>query len=73
MNKRRGLRKKRYLVPARIIVALLIFRLLLPLTAKNYVNGVLDGIPGNYGKGADIDLNLLPGSYVLNGLYLPMI
>lgn len=70
MNNRRGIRKKRYLVPAGIIVVLLVFRLLLPVLVKNYVNGVLAGIPGHYGQVADIDLNLLLGSYMLHGLYL---
>jgi hypothetical protein len=70
MNKGKSIIRKRYLVPAIIVIALVTFRLFLPLIVKNYVNDVLARIPGYYGQVADIDLDLLLGSYVLHGLYL---
>ncbi|WP_317130609.1 DUF748 domain-containing protein [Bizionia gelidisalsuginis] len=37
---------------------------------KNYVNEVLADLPGYYGHVEDIDISLLRGAYVINGLYL---
>lgn len=42
----------------------------MPFFVKNYVNGVLADIPGYYGEVADIDIALIRGAYVINGLYL---
>ncbi|MES1181923.1 MAG: hypothetical protein ABUL44_03920, partial [Flavobacterium sp.] len=53
-----------------IILALIIFRLFLPLIVKNYVNKVLNNIPGYHGSVADIDIALYRGAYVINHLYL---
>jgi len=44
VGKRRGLKKKRYILPLIIILALIIFRILLPTLVKNYVNKVLADI-----------------------------
>ena len=64
------LNKKRYKIPIIIITILVVVRLLLPFAVKKYVNGVLADIPGYYGQVSDIDLSLLRGAYVIDGLYL---
>ncbi|MAZ29606.1 MAG: hypothetical protein CL868_21340 [Cytophagaceae bacterium] len=69
-NKRRAYKKKRFLIPTIIIVALIIFRILLPGIVKNYINKVLADIPGYYGQVSDIDIALYRGAYVIDGLYL---
>jgi len=69
-KKRRGLKKKRYIVPIAIISLLLILRLLLPFFVKKYVNAVLADIPGYYGHVSTIDISLFRGAYVMNKLYL---
>ena len=53
-----------------IIAALIIFRLFLPLIVKNYVNKVLNRIPGYHGSVKDIDIALYRGAYVIHGLTL---
>ena len=70
VGKRRGLKKKRYILPLIIILALIIFRILLPTLVKNYVNKVLADIPGYYGQVRDIDIALYRGAYVIDGMYL---
>ncbi|PKA97278.1 uncharacterized protein DUF748 [Flavobacteriaceae bacterium MAR_2009_75] len=70
MNKRRRLKKKRYIVPITIIILLVAFRLLLPFIVKKYVNNVLADIPGYYGQVKDIDIALVRGAYVIDSLYL---
>lgn len=69
-RKRRHLMKKRYIIPVSIIVALIIFRLFLPLIVKNYVNKTLNNIPGYSGHVEDIDLALWRGAYTIDGLIL---
>ena len=69
-KKRRGVKKKRYVIPIIIIAALIIFRIMLPTIVKNYVNKVLADIPGYYGQVKDIDIALYRGAYVIQGLYL---
>jgi hypothetical protein len=63
-----GTRKRKILFS--IIVALIIFRLFLPLIVKNYVNKTLNRIPGYHGSVDDIDISLLRGAYVIHGLKL---
>ena len=67
-KKKRG--KKRYIIPLAILILLLAFRLYLPTLVKNYVNDVLAEIPGYYGHVEDIDIALIRGAYVINGMYL---
>ena len=67
---RKSFMKKRWLIPAIIILALVVFRIMLPSIVKNYVNKVLEDIPGYYGHVEDIDIALLRGAYVINGMYL---
>jgi hypothetical protein len=69
-TKRRGFKKKRYTVPIIILILLIAFRLYLPTLVKNYVNKVLADIPGYYGQVDDIDIALIRGAYVINGMYL---
>lgn len=69
-NKRPFFKKKRYVVPLILIILLLVLRLLLPFVVKRYVNKILSDIPGYYGHVQDIDIALIRGAYVINGLYL---
>lgn len=69
-KKRPWYRKKRVIIPAILLIALIIFRLYLPTLVKNYVNKTLANIPGYYGQVADIDIALYRGAYVIEGLYL---
>ncbi|SRX55589.1 DUF748 domain-containing protein [Aequorivita sp. CIP111184] len=69
-KKRRGLKKKRYTVPIIILVLLIAFRLYLPILVKNNINKVLANIPGYYGQVEDVDISLIRGAYVINGMYL---
>ena len=70
IEKRRGFKKKRYIVPILILIVLVAFRLYLPTLVKNHVNKVLAEIPGYYGEVKDIDIALIRGAYVVNGMYL---
>jgi len=70
IKKRRGVKKKRYVLPIILVVLLVAFRLYLPTLVKNYVNKVLADIPGYYGQVEDIDLALYRGAYVIEGMYL---
>lgn len=68
--KKSRFKKKRYIVPVIILILLIAFRLYLPTLVKNYVNKVLADIPGYYGQVEDIDIALIRGAYVINGMYL---
>ncbi|MAB39894.1 MAG: hypothetical protein CL528_06345 [Aequorivita sp.] len=68
--KKSRFKKKRYIVPIIILILLIAFRLYLPTLVKNYVNKVLADIPGYYGQVDDIDIALIRGAYVINGMYL---
>ncbi|MGP1993950.1 DUF748 domain-containing protein [Zobellia laminariae] len=68
-NKRkRGYKKKRFLIPLGIIVFLIVLRLFMPVLVKNYVNGVLADIPGYYGHVDGIDIDLYRGAYVIENM-----
>lgn len=69
-KKRKVYRKKRYTIPIIIVVLLIAFRIYLPTLVKNNINKVLADIPGYYGAVEDVDISLIRGAYVLNGLYL---
>lgn len=62
--------KKRWRFLLVIVVALVIFRLYLPTLVKNYVNEVLADLPGYHGSITDIDIALIRGAYVIEGLKL---
>ncbi len=68
--KRKFYKKKRFIIPMILLVALIIFRIMLPTIVKNYVNKVLADLPGYYGQVENIDISLLRGAYVIKGLYL---
>lgn len=64
------LRKKRFQVLLIVITVLFVFRLLLPIFLKNYVNKVLANIPSYYGEVESIDIDLYRGAYKIHGLFL---
>ncbi|MEH6766072.1 MAG: DUF748 domain-containing protein [Aequorivita antarctica] len=70
IKNKRGFKKKRYTFPIIILILLIAFRLYLPTLVKNYVNKVLADIPGYYGQVEDVDISLIRGAYVINGMYL---
>jgi hypothetical protein len=70
VRKRRGIQKKRYLLPFLLVLLAIGIRAALPYFVKEYVNRTLTDIPGYYGQVADIDLSLIRGAYVIKGLYL---
>lgn len=63
-------KKKRYTVPIIIVVLLVAFRIYLPTLVKNNLNKILADIPGYYGQVKDVDIALIRGAYVINGMYL---
>lgn len=67
---RTNFRKKRYLIPLIIIIILIGFRIYLPTLVKNNINKILADIPGYYGAVEDVDIALIRGAYVVNGMYL---
>ncbi|MEM0519538.1 DUF748 domain-containing protein [Aequorivita flava] len=69
-EKKRGLKKKRYIFPITIAVLLIVFRIYLPTLVKNNINKILADIPGYYGQVDDIDIALIRGAYVIDGMYL---
>ena len=73
MSDRPFYRRKRFLIPAVVVLLLVAFRLYLPTLVKNYVNKTLAELPGYYGQVADIDIALLRGAYVIDGMYLNVV
>lgn len=70
-KKRRSVyKKKRYTIPIIIVVLLVAFRIYLPTLVKNNINKILADIPGYYGQVEDVDIALIRGAYVVNGMYL---
>ncbi len=69
-NSRSAYSKKRYTIPIIIIVLLVAFRIYLPTLVKNNINKILADIPGYYGEVKDVDIALIRGAYVVNGMYL---
>ncbi|MCB0468605.1 MAG: DUF748 domain-containing protein, partial [Aequorivita sp.] len=67
---KRGFKKKRYAIPIIILILLIAFRLYLPTLVKNNINKVLADIPGYYGQVDDVDISLIRGAYIINGMYL---
>jgi len=61
---------KRYSIPIIIVALLVIGRLLLPVYLEKYVNRTLNELPGYEGYVKDIDVALLRGAYVIEGLVL---
>jgi hypothetical protein len=69
-KKRNFYKKKRFIIPIVLVILLIAFRIYLPTFVKNKVNKVLADIPGYYGQVEDIDIALIRGAYVINGMYL---
>ena len=67
---RSAYKKKRYTIPILIIAVLVAFRIYLPTLVKNNINKILSDIPGYYGQVDDVDIALIRGAYVVNGMYL---
>ena len=65
----RGL-KLWYIIVAIIVLSVIVLRLALPGIVKNYVNKKLNELPGYTGHVDDIDIHLLRGAYVIQGLLL---
>lgn len=64
------LKKKKYIIGTLVIVLIIVARLLLPYFLEKYVNKTLDEIPGYTGHVEDIDVALIRGAYVIEGLIL---
>ncbi len=59
-----------YIIVTIIILAIIVVRLALPGIVKNYVNKKLNELPGYTGHVDDVDIHLLRGAYVIQGLLL---
>ena len=59
-----------YIIVAVIVLVVIIVRLALPGIVKNYVNKKLNELPGYTGHVDDIDIALIRGAYVIQGLTL---
>ena len=70
IKSRSAYKKKRYTIPLIILLLLIAFRIYLPTLVKNNINKILAEIPGYYGQVDDVDIALIRGAYVVNGMYL---
>ena len=70
IKKQRPFLKKRYVIVIIIAVLIVAFRIYLPTLVKNNINKILADIPGYYGEVEDVDIALIRGAYVINGMYL---
>ncbi len=61
-------RRRLWIILGALVLALIIFRLLLPSIVKRYVNKTLANLDGYYGYVEDIDIHLLRGAYAINGI-----
>ena len=66
-------RKKWLQIGFIVLVLLVIFRLILPHIALNYINKRLARIDGYYGHVADLDIALIRGAYVVRNLYINVV
>ncbi len=62
--------KKKWKVLLLIIFLLIVARILLPFFLEKYVNKTLNDIPGYVGHVEDVDVALIRGAYVIEGLKL---
>jgi len=62
-----------YKVLAGLFIVLVIIRIMLPGLVKNYVNKKLNALPGYQGHVDDVDIALLRGAYVIEGMVLAKI
>jgi hypothetical protein len=59
-----------YLILVIVVLSVLVVRVALPGMMKNYVNKQLNQLPGYTGHVDDIDIHLIRGAYVIEGLVL---
>jgi len=62
--------KKKWYILIFLALALIIFRLYLPTLVKDYVNKALSDLSGYHGSITDVDIALIRGAYVIEGLKL---
>ncbi len=62
--------KKKYKILLGIIIILIGFRIYLPYWVKDYVNKVLDEIPGHQGSIQGVGISLLRGAYRIDSLII---
>jgi hypothetical protein len=60
---KRFFKSKTAIIIIAVVIILIGFRIALPYIVKNYVNKVLDEIPGYYGRVGDINMHLWRGAY----------
>jgi hypothetical protein len=63
-------RRKKFKIPAIIILTLIIIRLILPYVVLHFANKSLAKVDGYYGHIEDIDISLYRGAYQINKIYL---
>jgi hypothetical protein len=59
-----------YIILILLVLAIIVFRLVLPGIVKNYVNKKLNELPGYTGHVDDIHIHLIRGAYAIEGLIL---
>ncbi|MBU2019186.1 MAG: DUF748 domain-containing protein [Bacteroidetes bacterium] len=64
---------RKYKIVLSVLLLLGIARVMLPYFVKQYVNSVLSDIPGYKGYVEDIDISLIRGAYVIEGMYLNIV
>lgn len=62
--------KKKWGILLLIVILLIVVRILLPYFLEKYVNKTLNDIPGYWGHVDDVDVALIRGAYVIEGLKL---
>jgi hypothetical protein len=62
--------KTGYWILIGVVLLLVVIRLMLPTIVKRYVNNTLNELPGYTGHVEDIDIRLIRGAYVIDGLEL---
>lgn len=68
LKRRRGFRKKRYIIPLIVLILLMLFRMFLPIWVRHHTNNILSEIPGYVGNVEDIDIEIFRGGYSINGM-----
>src|SRR6187402_627716 len=66
-------RKKLLRIGLSILIVLVIFRLILPYIALDYINKRLARIEGYYGHVDDLDISLYRGAYVVKDIYINIV
>ena len=69
-KKRMYYKKKRYIIPLVLLIVIVLFRLISPIIVKKYVNKELANIEGYNGQIDHIDISIIKGAYIVEGLFL---